>query len=72
MHNSKKERFQNTKVKIKNSGKRDLGSVIGRVTFTKQYIDEIVTQWISEIKIMSHSPLISKKCLRYCTLFLDN
>ena len=73
MHYLKKELFKKkNKVKIKISGKRDLGSVIGRVTFTRQYVDEIVTQLPPEIKILSHNPFISKKCLRYCTLFLHN
>ena len=39
-----KEFFKDTKVKITNSGKRFLGSVIGIFTFKKQYIDEIVSQ----------------------------
>ena len=43
-----KELFKNTKVKITNSGKRYLDSVIGTVTFKKQYADEIASQWISE------------------------
>ena len=65
MYYSKKELFKKNKVKIKISGKRDLGSVIGRVTFTRQYVDEIVTQLPPEIKILSHNPFINKKCLRY-------
>ena len=39
-----KELFKDTKIKITNSGKRFLGSVIGTFTFKKQYVDEIVSQ----------------------------
>ena len=46
-----KELFKDTKVKITNSGKMLLGSVIGTFTFKKQYVDEIVSQWISEIEV---------------------
>ena len=43
-HTIRKNFFKETKVKITNSGKRFLGSVIGIFTFKKQYIDEIVSQ----------------------------
>ena len=39
-----KEMLKDTKLKITNSGKRFLGSVIGTFTFKKQYVDEIVSQ----------------------------
>ena len=48
-----KESFKDAKVKIKNSGKRFLGSVIATFTFKKQYVDEIVSQYISEMEVLS-------------------
>ena len=51
-HAIEKELSKDTKIKIKNSGKRFLGSVIGIFTFKKQYVDEIVSQWISEIEVL--------------------
>ena len=41
---------------ITNSVKRFLGSVTGTFTFEKQYADEIVSQWISEIEVLSQIP----------------
>ena len=52
-HATGKQLFKDTKVKITNSGKRFLGSVIGTFTFKRQYANEIVSQWISEIKVLS-------------------
>ena len=52
-HATGKQLFKDTKVKIANSGKRFLGSVIGTFTFKRQYANEIVSQWISEIKVLS-------------------
>ena len=48
-----KEISENAKVKIKNSGKRYLGLIIGTVPCEKQYADEIVSQWIPEIEVLS-------------------
>ena len=52
-HSIGKELFKDTNVKITNSGKRFLGSAIGTFTFKKQDADEIVSQWISEIEVLS-------------------
>ena len=48
-----KKLFKDTKVKITNSGKRFIGSVIGTFAFKKQYVDETVSQWIFEIEVLS-------------------
>ena len=50
-----KELFKDTKIKITNLGKRFLGSVTGTFTFKKQYVDEIVSQWISEFEVLSQN-----------------
>ena len=52
-HSIGKELFKDTNVKITNSGKRFLGSAIGTFTFKKQDADKIVSQWISEIEVLS-------------------
>ena len=52
-HATGKELFKDTKVKITNTGKKFLGSVISTFTFKKQYADKIVSQWISEIELLS-------------------
>ena len=52
-HATGKELFKDTKVMITNSVKRFLGSVTGTFTFKKEYADEIVSQWISEIEVLS-------------------
>ena len=45
--------FKYFKVNITNFGKWYLGSVIGTVAYKKKCADEIVQQWISEIKVLS-------------------
>ena len=45
--------FKYVKVKIKNSGKGFLRSVIGTFTFKKQYVDKIVSKSIYEIEVLS-------------------
>ena len=47
------EVFKDKKVKITNSSKRFLELVIGTFTFKKQYVGETVSQWISEIEVLS-------------------
>ena len=62
-----KERFKDTKVKIKNSGKRFLGSVIGAFTLKKHYVDEIVSQYIFEIEVLSQIAKVEPQA-GYCCL----
>ena len=52
-HTLAKEVFETTKVKITNSGKRYLGSVLGTLSFKRERVNELVTQWISEIEVLS-------------------
>ena len=54
-HSIGKELFKDTNVKITNSDKRFLGSAIGTFRFKKQDADEIVSQWISEIEVLSQT-----------------
>ena len=61
-----KELFKDTKVKMTNSGKRLLGSVIGTFTFKKQYVDEIVSQWISEIEVLSQIAKVEPQAAYCC------
>ena len=61
-----KELFKDTKIKITNSGKRFLGSVIGTFTFKKQYVDEIVSQWISEIEVLSQIAKVEPQAAYCC------
>ena len=60
--------FKDNKVKIKNSRKRFLGPVIGAYTFKKQYVDKIVSQYISKIEVLSQiakaEPQAAYCCLR--------
>ena len=56
-----KKIFKNTKLNITNSGKRYLGSVIGAVTFKKQYAQEIITQYISEVSVLSQIAKIEQQ-----------
>ena len=64
-HLTGKELFKDTKVKI-NSGKRFLGSVIDTITFKKQYVDEIVSPWISEIKVLSQIAKVEPQAAYCC------
>ena len=52
-------------MKVKINSWKYLGSVIGTVTFKKQFVDELITQLISEIEVLSQ---IAKKELQagYC------
>ena len=61
-----KKLFKDTKVKITNSGKRFLGPVIGTFTFKKQYVDEIVSQWISEIEVLSQIAKVEPQAAYCC------
>ena len=65
-HAIRKKFVKDTKVKIANSGKRFLGSVIGIFTFKKQYIDEIVSQWISKIEVLSQIAKVEPQAAYCC------
>ena len=65
-HTIRKKIFKDTKVKITNSGKRFLGSVIGIFTFKKKYIDEIVSQWISKIEVLSQIAKVEPQAAYCC------
>ena len=65
-HTIRKKFFKDTKVKITNSGKRFLGSVIGIFTFKKKYIDEIVSQWISKIEVLSQIAKVEPQAAYCC------
>ena len=45
--------FDGSAVKITTSGQRQLGAVIGGITFQKQYCEEIIKTWVDEIKLLS-------------------
>ena len=61
-----KKLFKNTKVKITNPGKRCLGSAIGTVTFEKKYANEMLSQWISEIKFSNQIAKIEQQASWCC------
>ena len=64
IHAIGKELFKDTKVKITNSDKSFLGSVIGTFTFKK--VDEIVSQWISEIEVLSQIVKVEPQAANCC------
>ena len=45
--------FSDTKINIAKEGKRHLGAVIGSNDFRTKYVNEKVTEWCSELKILS-------------------
>ena len=61
-----KELCRDTKLKKINSGKRFLGSAIGKFIFKKQYIYEIASQWLSKIKVLSHIPKVEPQAAYCC------
>ena len=65
-HTCAKEIFETTKVKITNSGKRYLGSVLGTLSFKREYVNELVTQWISEIEVLSQIAKIEQQAAYCC------
>ena len=65
-HTIRKIFFKDTKVKITNSSKRFLGSVIGIFTFKKQCIYEIVSQWISKIEVLSQIAKVEPQAAYCC------
>ena len=64
-HTLAKEVFQTSKVKTTNSGKRYLRSALGTLSFKREYINEFVTQWISEIEVLSQIAKIEPQ-VAYC------
>ena len=65
-HTCAKEVFETTKVKITNSGKRYLGSVLGTLSFKREYVNELVTQWISEIEVLNQIAKIEQQAAYCC------
>ena len=65
-HTCAKEIFKTTKVKITNSAKRYLGSVLGTLSFKREYVNELVTQWISEIEVLSQIAKIEQQAAYCC------
>ena len=45
--------FSDTKINVTTEGKRHLGAVIGSNDFRTKYVNEKVTEWCSELKILS-------------------
>ena len=45
--------FSDTKINIAKEGKRHLGAVIGSKDFRTKYVNEKVTEWCCELKILS-------------------
>ena len=45
--------FIDTKINATTEGKRHLGAVIGSNDFRTKYVNEKVTEWSSELKILS-------------------
>jgi hypothetical protein len=48
-----RETFQDTGVEITTIGKRHLGAALGSASFKKEFVQEKVEEWISQIKILS-------------------
>ena len=65
-HALAKEVFETTKVKITNSGKINLRSVLGTLSFKREYVNELVTQWISEIEVLSQTAKIEPQAAYCC------
>ena len=65
-HTLAKEVFETTKVKITNSGKRYLGSVLGTLSFKREYVNELVPQWISEIEVLCQIAKIEPQAAYCC------
>ena len=58
--------FKDKTAKITNSTKRFLELVIGTFTFKKQYIGETVSQWISEIEVLSQISKVERQAAYCC------
>ena len=58
--------FKDKTAKITNSSKRFLELVIGTFTFKKQYIGETVSQWISEIEVLSQISKVERQAAYCC------
>ena len=64
-HTLAKEVFEASKVKISNSGKSYLELVLGTLSFKREYFNQLVTQWISEIEVLSQIAKIEPQA-GYC------
>ena len=65
-HTLAKGVFETTKVKRTKSGKRYLGSVLGTLSFKREYVNELVTQWTSEIEVLSQIAKIEPQAAHCC------
>ena len=47
------ELFGNTQVQITTTGERHMGAVVGSEEFKKQYVEEKISNWVQDVKILA-------------------